>query len=119
MANFLIDKSDVRNGSYIKARATTALDKFLITSNKNIENDDKNSSQKTKEMNLNVFDCLLKLLYDDRRRIKVNACSALAEIDTKNPKFRHKINSINQSTLMLQNMTWMDLYVDLLKDVLI
>jgi len=83
IANFLVDKTDVKNDYYIRATATAALGKFLITSNKKIENDDKNSIQKTKEMNLNVFDYLLKLLYDDRRRIKVNACSALADIDAK------------------------------------
>jgi aminopeptidase N len=83
IANFLIDKTDIRNEYYIRSTATAALGKFLLTSNKKIAKDNEKLSQKIKEMNLNTFDCLLKLLYDDRRRIKVNACSALADIDAK------------------------------------
>jgi aminopeptidase N len=83
ISNFLIDKTDIKNEYYIRSAATVALGKFLIIDNKRDEDYKEKSNQKTREMHSNVFDCLLKLLYDDRRRIKVNACSALIDIDAK------------------------------------
>ena len=53
------------------------------THSKKIEDHNEKSIRKTREMHVDVSDCLLELLYDNRRRIKVNACSALVDIDSK------------------------------------
>ena len=49
--------------------ATSALGKFLVIEDK--------------ELNQRVFSCLKQLLKDKRQRVKVNACTALADSDAK------------------------------------
>jgi aminopeptidase N len=82
IADFLIRKTTDKNEYYVRASATTALGKFLVTNNEEI-GINKEISKKAQEMNKRVFDCLTKLLQDQRRRIKINACTALADIDSK------------------------------------
>ena len=69
IANFLIEKTGDRNEYYIRLAATSALGKFLVTEGK--------------ETNQRVFDCLKQLLKDKRQRVKINACTALADPDAK------------------------------------
>ena len=58
----------------MRAKATSNLAKFLIN-----KNDTANAD--TTAMNQTVFNRLKNLLRDDRRKIKINACSALADKD--------------------------------------
>ena len=83
IANFLIEKTGDKNEYYIRSTATSALGKFLVTKN-----------EKT---NQRVFDCLKQLLKDKRQRVKINACTALADSDAKisKPDVR-VIDSINE-----------------------
>ena len=82
IADFLIEKTKNNNDYYIRASATTALGKFLSIDNKN-SNLDNTKRYVAKKMNQQVFDCLSKLLLDERRRIKINACNSLTNIDAK------------------------------------
>ncbi len=69
IANFLIEKTGDENEYYIRLTSTSALGKFLVTKNE--------------QTNQRVFDCLKRLLKDKRQRVKVNACTALADPDAK------------------------------------
>lgn len=62
--------------------ATAALGKFLKTDDKkNTSNKDDHAA--AKQMNQKVFDCLVNLLQDERQRVKINACTSLADTDAK------------------------------------
>ena len=60
----------------MRAKATSNLAKFLITKDDTVNAD--NSA-----MNQAVFNRIKDLLRDDRRKIKINACAALADKDAK------------------------------------
>jgi aminopeptidase N len=69
IANFLIEKTSDENEYYVRSAAASALGKFLATENK--------------ETNRRAFGCLKQLLKDKRQRVKINACTALADSDAK------------------------------------
>lgn len=75
IADFLIENTLHDKDYFIRARATSALGKFLYNKNKNI----KEKNTKIDNFNQRVFNRLTELLKDDRRRIKINACLALAD----------------------------------------
>ena len=58
----------------MRAKATLNLAKFLVSKNDTADAD-------TSAMHQAVFNRLKDLLKDDRRKIKINACSALADKD--------------------------------------
>ncbi len=78
IANFLIENTQQEKDYFIRSRATSALGKFLYgKNNKNVE------TSKTDGFNQRVLDRLVELLKDNRRRIKINACLALADDEAK------------------------------------
>ena len=79
IANFLIENTNSNNEYFKRLAATSALSKFLRTSKDN--DDEKNT--KLEEMNKKVFNHLLGLLKDKRRKVKINACKAFADNDAK------------------------------------
>jgi aminopeptidase N len=81
IANFLIVNTNFNNEYFKRLAATSALSKFLCAAKNNHDNDEKNI--KLDEMNQKVFNQLLRLLKDKRRRVKINACKALADNDAK------------------------------------
>jgi aminopeptidase N len=81
IANFLIENTDSNNEYFKRLAATSALSKFLRTAKNNDDNDEKNI--KLDEMNQKVFNQLLRLLKDKRRKVKINACKAFADNDAK------------------------------------
>jgi aminopeptidase N len=90
ISEFLVKNTESDNKYFIRLTATSALGKFLYKENKN-----KNS----KDINQKVFDQLLKLLKDKRRKIKINACTALVDDDAKfttkiEPKIIDAINTL-------------------------
>jgi aminopeptidase N len=90
LAELLIRKSskfdsksnDVANRYFIRSAATLALGKFLTTHNEQVLND-KVKKEKINKTNKRILDHLLTLLKDERRRVKINACTALADKDAK------------------------------------
>ena len=90
IAELLIRKSrvvdfksyDVVNRYFIRSAATLALGKFLVTHNDQVLSD-KVQKDKLDKTNKKVLDHLLTLLKDERRRVKINACRALADKDGK------------------------------------
>jgi peroxiredoxin family protein len=90
LQNYLIRKSskfdsksnDVANRYFIRSAATLALGKFLATHNEQVLND-KVKKEKIDKTNKRILDHLLTLLKDERRRVKINACTALADKDAK------------------------------------
>ncbi len=72
VAYFLLENTLESKDYFVRAKATSNLSKFLINK-KDIANTD------TGAMNQDVFDRLKDLLKDDRRKIKLNACSALSD----------------------------------------
>ena len=81
IANFLIVNTDSNNEYFKRLSATSALSKFLRTAKNNDDNDEKNA--KLDEMNQKVLNQLLRLLKDKRRKVKINACKALADNEVK------------------------------------
>src|SRR5215217_6821852 len=79
IANFLIENTNSNNEYFKRLSATSALSKFLHTAKDN--DDEKNT--KLEEMNQRVFNHLLGLLKDKRRKVKINACKAFADNDAK------------------------------------
>jgi aminopeptidase N len=69
ISKFLIYKIDKNEDYFKRAAAASALGKFLLS--------------KDKKWNKDVFENIIKLLKDDRRRIKVNACTAFTDPDAK------------------------------------
>ena len=76
VAHFFLENTLESKDYFVRAKATSNLAKFLIN-NKDTANAD------TSVMNQAVFNRLKDLLRDDRRKIKINACSALADKDGK------------------------------------
>jgi len=74
IAYFFLENTLQSKDYFVRAKATSNLAKFLINKNDlgnvNISN-----------INQAVFNRLKELLKDDRRKIKINACSALADED--------------------------------------
>lgn len=62
--------------------ATAALGKFLKIDDKESMSN-KDDHEVAKKMNQKVFDCLVTLLQDERQRVKINACTSLADTDAK------------------------------------
>jgi len=76
IAEFLIKSTNESNDYFIRAKATSTLSKFITNRNElNGHGIDATCSR--------VFETLLKLLMDSRRKIRMNACSALVDEDTK------------------------------------
>jgi aminopeptidase N len=70
IADFLIESTKNDKEYFIRSTAISALGKFLYI-------------KKPHEINQKVFDQLLELLKDKRRKIKINACNALADDNAK------------------------------------
>ena len=79
IANFLIHNTNSNNEYFKRLAATSALSKFLRT----IKDNDDEKNTKLEEMNQKVFNHLLGLLKDKRRKVKINACKAFADNDAK------------------------------------
>jgi hypothetical protein len=89
IVNLLINKSNKKdsvlntpNRYFVRAAATLALGKFLIIRNQKIINDN-SLKVRSKTLNNLVLSHLIQLLKDESRRIKRNACTALADPDSK------------------------------------
>jgi aminopeptidase N len=78
IADFLIENTGDEKDYFIRSKATSALGKFLCNNNNN-----RKKNTKTENFNQRVFSRLIELLRDNRRRIKINACLALADADAK------------------------------------
>jgi aminopeptidase N len=76
LANFFLENTLESKDYFVRAKATLNLAKFL-------KNKNDASRADTSHMNQAVFNRLKELLRDDRRKIKINACSALADEDGK------------------------------------
>ncbi|WP_458743533.1 M1 family aminopeptidase [Candidatus Nitrosocosmicus sp. T] len=74
IAHFILENTLDSKDYFVRAKATLNLAKFLVNKNDI-------SSAETSDMNQAVFNRLKELLRDDRRKIKINACSALADED--------------------------------------
>ena len=90
IADFLVNNTEEYNKYFIRSTATSALGKFLYMKDYN-----KNSN----DFNQKIFEQLLKLLKDKRRKIKINACTALADDHAKfgtkiDPKIFQVINAL-------------------------
>jgi aminopeptidase N len=90
IADFLVNNTEDYNKYFIRSTATSALGKFLY-----IKDYNKNSN----DFNQKIFEQLLKLLKDKRRKIKINACTALADDNAKfgtkiDPKIFQVINAL-------------------------
>ena len=90
IADFLVNNTEYYNEYFIRSTATSALGKFLYL---------KNTNKNSNNFNQKVFDQLLKLLKDRRRKIKINACTALADDNSKfsttiDPKIIQVINAL-------------------------
>jgi aminopeptidase N len=90
IANFLIENTYPKNDYFKRLVATSALSKFLRTTkdSSGSDNDEKEDegNAKMQEMNQKVFDRLLELLKDKRRLVKMNACKAFADNESKPSK---------------------------------
>ena len=78
IANFLIENTSSENEYFKRLAATSALSKFIHTRD---DNDVKNTN--LQQMNRKVFNKILELLNDSRRKVKINACKALVDRDAK------------------------------------
>ena len=74
VANFFLENTLESKDYFVRAQATSNLAKFLVSKNDTVDAD-------TSAMHQAVFNRLKDLLRDDRRKIKINACSALADKD--------------------------------------
>ncbi len=98
IAELLIRKSsvfdfksyDVVNRYFIRSAATLALGKFLTTHNDQVLSD-KVKKDNIDKTNKKILDHLLTLLKDERRRVKINACTALADKDGKVTELNERI----------------------------
>ena len=82
--------NNIANRYFIRSVATLALGKFLATQNEQILKN-KVKKEKIDEINQSILCHLLTLLKDERRRIKINACTALADKDAKVTKPNDRI----------------------------
>ena len=98
IAELLIRKSsvfdfksyDVVNRYFIRSAATLALGKFLAIHNDQVLSD----NVKKDKLNITskkILDHLLTLLKDERRRVKINACTALADKDGKVTELNERV----------------------------
>jgi len=74
VANFLLENTLESKDYFVRDKATSNLAKFLVTKNDKADID-------LNAMHQAVFNRLTDLLRDDIRKIKINACSALADKD--------------------------------------
>src|SRR5215213_4106169 len=81
-SKFDSQSNDIANKYFIRSAATLALGKFLVTHNQQVLND-KLKKENIDKTNKRILDHLLTLLKDERRRVKINACTALADKDAK------------------------------------
>ena len=89
-SKFDFDSNDFANRYFIRSAATLALGKFLATQNEKVLND-KVKKEKIDKINKSILYHLLILLKDERRRVKINACTALADKDAKVTKPNERI----------------------------
>jgi aminopeptidase N len=78
------------NRYFIRSAATLTLGKFLASQNEQVLND-KVKKEKIDKINKSILYHLLTLLKDERRRVKINACTALADKDAKVTKLNERI----------------------------
>jgi aminopeptidase N len=79
IANFLLENTDLHNEYFKRLAAISALSKFVF-----IGKDNHNGKNAVLlNMNRKVFNTLLELLKDRRRKVKIDACKALANPDAK------------------------------------
>ncbi|HEX7142716.1 MAG TPA: M1 family metallopeptidase [Nitrososphaeraceae archaeon] len=107
IVNLLINKSlerdsvtETMNRYFVRSAATLALGKFLVTKNEKII-DDKNLKERADTLNNKILTHLIQLLKDgEMRRIKRNACTALADSDAKivqpNERVRKSIDALKK-----------------------
>ncbi|MDN5844804.1 MAG: hypothetical protein L0H53_00845 [Candidatus Nitrosocosmicus sp.] len=76
VAHFFLENTLESKDYFVRAKATSNLAKFLVNKNDTLSED-------INDMNQAVFNRLKELLRDERRKIKINACSALADEDGK------------------------------------
>ena len=76
------ENTNIMNRYFVRATSTLALGKFLITKNQKILND-KNLKRRAELLNQRVLNHLIRLLKDESRRIKRNACTALADPESR------------------------------------
>ncbi|WP_144731600.1 M1 family metallopeptidase [Candidatus Nitrosocosmicus arcticus] len=76
VVNFFLENTDQSKEYFVRAKATACLGKFLTYKSDPI-------NPIVTNMNLGVFNRLKELLRDDRRKIKMNACTALSDDDAK------------------------------------
>ena len=74
VAHFFLENTLESKDYFVRAKATSNLAKFLANKNDTVTAD-------ISTMNQTVFNRLKDLLRDDRRKIKINACSALSDKD--------------------------------------
>src|SRR5918993_1353197 len=86
IADFLVNNTEYYNEYFIRSTATSALGKFLYL---------KNTNKNSNNFNQKVFDQLLKLLKDRRRKIKINACTDVAQYDIDGFVRRRAETSLN------------------------
>lgn len=83
VVNFFLENTSQSKEYFVRAKATAGLGKFL-------KNNFEPSSPIVTNMNLAVFNRLKELLRDDRHKIKMNACTALADDDANFERFPEK-----------------------------
>jgi aminopeptidase N len=81
-SKFDTKSNDIANRYFIRSAATLALGKFLVTHNEQVLND-KVKKKNIDKINKSILNHLLTLLKDERRRVKINSCTALADKDAK------------------------------------
>jgi aminopeptidase N len=81
-SKFDTKSNDIANRYFIRSAATLALGKFLVTHNEQVLND-KVKKKNIDKTNKSILNHLLTLLKDERRRVKINSCTALADKDAK------------------------------------
>ena len=81
-SKFDSQSNDIANKYFIRSAATLALGKFLVTQNEQVLND-KIKKENIDKTNKSILNHLLTLLKDERRRVKINACTALDDKDAK------------------------------------
>lgn len=80
VAKYLLENTNSSKDYFIRAKSTRLLGKFLANKFDVTDSD-------IVEINQRVFNRLMDLLRDERRKIKMNACEALSDKDAKFTKF--------------------------------
>ena len=86
ISDFLTENTHNKKDYFIRVAATAALGKFLYS--KSTEND-----LRIDEIHQKIFEQLSNLLKDKRRKIKINACSSLADECKHMPKMDKRMNA--------------------------